>query len=64
MDVGIKKSIVAVVTTHPDKVGAGGVPCFYAKDEEEMEKIAMYLTRITYGMVHDLENGVYIIVKH
>ncbi|NPV52324.1 MAG: hypothetical protein HPY71_02230 [Firmicutes bacterium] len=56
-------SVLAVVTVNKEKV-AGQAPVFYASDEAEMERIAIYLSRITGGIVHDLENGVYIIVKH
>ncbi|MDQ7792890.1 MAG: hypothetical protein RDU89_00560 [bacterium] len=57
------ETILAVVTLHRETVG-GGAPIFYAKDEEEREKIALYLSRILDAMAHDLENGTYIIVKH
>ncbi|HHV62207.1 MAG TPA: hypothetical protein GXX51_06170 [Firmicutes bacterium] len=63
MDVSINDSVLAVVTVGKEKV-AGQAPIFYARDEAEMERIAIYISRITGGIVHDLENGVYIIVKH
>ena len=55
--------IMAVVTIEPSLVG-GGAPIFYAKDKAEQDKIVMYLMRITGGVAHDLENGVYVVVKH
>ncbi|TYO95560.1 capping complex subunit for YIEGIA [Desulfallas thermosapovorans] len=56
------KDILAVVTTDKDKV-AGAVPIFIADSEEEKEKTALYLAKTLDAMVHDLENGVYFIVR-
>ena len=64
MDIGIKESIMAIITINRESVSSYGAPVFYAKDEEEREKIALYVSKITLGMVHDLENGCYIIVRH
>ena len=57
--------ILAIITKNKNrqKVG-GGVPIFYADDDQEMEKVSALLARLTLGMVHDLENGVKIIIKH
>jgi hypothetical protein len=55
---------VAVVALATDKVLPGGVPVFVASGPEEREKVAMYLSRIMDVQVHDLENGVYVLVKH
>ncbi|RKD34320.1 capping complex subunit for YIEGIA [Thermohalobacter berrensis] len=64
MDVGLKDTILAIITTDRDVVSSGSVPIFYAKDEDEKEKIALLIAKVTLGMIHDLENGCYIIVKH
>jgi len=56
-------TILAVVTTDMNKV-KGGTPIFYAKDEQELEKLSLYLSKILFGMAHDLENGTYVIVRH
>lgn len=64
MDVGIKETIIAVVTVNKDVVLGEGVPIFYARDEKEREKISLLISKITLGMVHDLENGSYVIVRH
>ncbi len=58
--------ILAIVTTerHQDKVEAGAAPLFYAQDKEELEYIAMLISRLTKSMAHDLGNGVYILIKH
>lgn len=55
--------ILAAVTLDKEIV-TGGVPIFLAKDEDEREKIALYLARSLDAMVHDLENGCYIIIRH
>ena len=55
--------ILAVVTTEKDTVG-GGAPIFFAKDQEEQQRIVLYLSRILKAMAHDLENGNYILVRH
>jgi len=63
MEVAIKEEILAVVTAYPDKV-QGSVAIFITKNDEESEHVALLLSRILKAMVHDLENGVYIVVKH
>jgi len=43
---------------------SGGAPIFFARDEEEQEKTARHISKILNAMVHDLENGTYIVVRH
>jgi len=62
-NIGIKEAILAVVTLD-NQQPASGIPVFYAKDENERDKIALYLSQILSAMVHDLENGTYILVRH
>jgi len=57
------ENVIAIITEDRTLVG-GGVPIFYAASQTEKERIALYLSRVTRGMVHDLANGVYIIVRH
>lgn len=57
------KKILAVVTLNMESV-SGGAPIFFARDEEEQEKIVRYISNVLDAMVHDLENGTYIVVKH
>ncbi|AFS78729.1 hypothetical protein Curi_c17220 [Gottschalkia acidurici 9a] len=64
MDVGIKDNILAIVTTRKEKVSSGSVPIFYADSEEERNKVSLLIAKVTMAMVHDLENGCYVIVKH
>ncbi len=55
--------ILAVITDNVDKVG-GGAPIFYAKDKEDMSKLALLLSRCLGAAVHDLQNDVLVIIKH
>ena len=64
MDTSLKKAILAVVTTDREKVLHSSAPVFSAEDRKEMERVALLLSKITLGMVHDLENGCLVIVKH
>lgn len=64
MDIEITKNIVAIVTDKRDKVESGFAPIFYSENEEESKKLALFVSKTVQGMVHSLENGVYIVVKH
>jgi hypothetical protein len=64
MDTSLSNCILAIVTTDSFKVGDAGCPVFYASNGEEQEKVSLLLARVLGGVVHDLENGVYIIVRH
>lgn len=59
----MEKIILAVVALDQTRVG-GGAPIFYARDQEEIEELAVLISRIFGAAVHDLHNDVYIIVKH
>jgi len=64
---GLTKLIMATVVLPEaqDRVLTGGSGAVYvARDTEEQQRIAMYLSRITEGVAHDLENGMIIIVRH
>jgi hypothetical protein len=53
----------AIVTTSKDNVLYGGMaPVFYAKDEEEQLRVAMWISRITDAAVHDLHNGSVVLI--
>jgi len=56
--------ILAVVTCRPETVAGSGAPIFIVPDERELRRVALYISKITNAMVHDLENGTFIIVKH
>lgn len=64
MEVGIKDSIVAIVTEDRNRVNASSVPVFFEEDIKKQEALALRIAKITSGMVHDLGNGIYLIVKH
>ncbi|MBS4539706.1 hypothetical protein GOQ27_14625 [Clostridium sp. D2Q-11] len=64
MDIGIKEAILAIITTNKDVVQGGSVPVFYANDKEEMEQIALKVAKVTLGMIHDLENDCFVVVRH
>lgn len=51
----------AIVTTKKESVSGGMAPIFIAEDDQERERIAMWLSRITNAIVHDLHNGTLIL---
>lgn len=59
-----ENTITAVVALNEKKIKGGGCPIFIAKDEKEQNEVALLISKITMGMVHDLKNGCYVIVKH
>ncbi|AOT68445.1 capping complex subunit for YIEGIA [Geosporobacter ferrireducens] len=64
MDFGIKDNVIAIIAREENALSAATVPVFYAKTEQQQETIAFYLSKVTTGMVHDLGNGCYVVVKH
>lgn len=65
-EIDINNRIIAVVTEieNKEKVNGGGAPFFFTENEDETEEISMLLARVTLGMVHDLGNGVKVVIKH
>lgn len=57
------KRILAVVTTEPTKVD-GGAPIFYTSTPEEMTQVALLIAKVLGAAVHDLQNGVLVVVRH
>ena len=57
------KLILAVVATDSTQVG-GGPPIFYASSEEERLELALLIAKVLGAAVHDLHNGVLVIVQH
>ncbi|KAB3538561.1 hypothetical protein F8154_01325 [Alkaliphilus pronyensis] len=64
MDIGITGNVIAVVTIDKNVVSSSSAPIFYAANEEQRERVALLIAKTTRGMVHDLEIGAYIIVRH
>lgn len=62
MEVTIQKSVLCAVTDDLSKVA--GVPAFLATDDLSRQDKAGYLGRILQAAVHDLGDGVLIVVKH
>lgn len=56
---------IALVATNEnrDKI-SGGRTVFWVQDEIEAERVTLNLARIFKAMVHDLGNGIYLIVVH
>ena len=63
MDEKASGIILAIVALNKEQV-SGGAPIFFARDKTEQERTANSLARIFDAMVHDLENGSYILVRH
>ncbi|MEW6045134.1 MAG: hypothetical protein AB1609_01425 [Bacillota bacterium] len=55
--------ILAIVTTQAD-YRAEGAPVFYARDGEELERIALYLSRVALASAHEVSPGTLIIMRH
>ncbi|MCL0067662.1 hypothetical protein M1N67_01825 [Peptococcaceae bacterium] len=55
--------ILAVITMNLETVG-GGAPIFYVKEKSEMESLALSLSNIVNGTVHEPSEDVFVIVKH
>ncbi|MGR3764845.1 MULTISPECIES: capping complex subunit for YIEGIA [Bacillaceae] len=63
MSTTIQKFILAAVTTSPERVPSG-TAVFHCKTEEELQKICANLEAILDGIAHELDPGLFIIVKH
>ncbi len=62
MEVTIQKTVLAIITDDSKK--ASGAPTFVVADESRRQHVAMVLSRILQGQVHDLGDGMLIVVKH
>ena len=60
------ESIVAIVVLEEvrDNVSSGKAPAFYVSNKKEQDRVALLVSPIIKAMVHDLENGIYILVRH
>lgn len=64
MQVDITHAILAIITDDQGKVESTSAPVFRVNDQAERQRVAKYIGTVTMGVVHDLRNGTYIIVKH
>ncbi|MDT3700078.1 MAG: hypothetical protein RO469_11700 [Thermincola sp.] len=55
--------LVAVVTINKEAIG-GDIPIFFATNPEDQARVANSLSRILKAMVHDVGDGVFILVRH
>ncbi|MBE3519984.1 MAG: hypothetical protein IMW97_06750 [Firmicutes bacterium] len=62
VEVTIQKTVLAIVTDDPRK--ASGAPTFVVPDESRRQHVATILSRILQGQVHDLGDGMLIVVRH
>ncbi len=65
-DVRVRASewILAIVTTDPDYRATGAAPVFYARDRDDLERVALYLSRVTLGSAHEIQPGTLVIMRH
>lgn len=64
MNVGVNDYTLGIITTDKNMKNIGGCPLFYANDEQDLQKKAMLMAKSVGGMVHELDKGILIIVKH
>lgn len=57
------KLILAVVAGDHTQVG-GGAPIFYASSPEQRAELALLIAKVLGAAVHDLHNGVLVVVQH
>lgn len=58
------KTILAVVTTQPNKVAGGGTPLFVVEDRDAIQRRIFLLENILDAMAHELDEDTYILVRH
>jgi len=57
--------IIAIVATKEHKENIqGSAAIFWSEDINEAQQKAMLLARIFKAMVHDIQQGIYLIVRH
>ncbi len=63
-DIGINSYTMAVITTDKNMTTSGGCPIFYASNDDELQNKAMLMAKCVDGIVHQISDGVLIVVKH
>lgn len=66
MEVLLKQRILVLIVLDEarNRVSPGEAPTFYVNTKEEQEWLALIMSRTLMAMAHDLENGIYMLVKH
>lgn len=65
MDISLNNTVQAIfVVKDKANMVAGSAPIFIVQDYQELEEKSMLFSRITMSMVHELDEGLRIIVKH
>ncbi|MGI6162463.1 MAG: capping complex subunit for YIEGIA [Bacillota bacterium] len=62
MEITIQKAILCAVAGDPGMIQ--DIPAIIVKDKDARQEKAMLLSRILQGAVHDMGDGVLIVVKH
>ncbi|MFW5992168.1 MAG: capping complex subunit for YIEGIA [Halanaerobiaceae bacterium] len=65
-NIDLTNYIIAIValTECRDRIGGGGAPVFYVNDSDKLDEVSMLIARVALGMVHEIDDGVKIIIKH
>lgn len=63
MDVGINEYTLAIITMDKNIVSAN-IPIFYVENKEQLEKKSLMISKCMQGMVHDIGDNTFIVVKH
>ncbi|MCK4259045.1 MAG: hypothetical protein KAX49_08710 [Halanaerobiales bacterium] len=65
MDLSLNNTILAIVVKEDCKTKvSGGAPIFITENDQELEEMSMLISRITMSMVHEIADGIRMIVKH
>lgn len=63
-DVGINSYTLAVLTTDKKMNVVGGCPIFYANNDDDLQQKAMLMAKCVDGIVHQISDGVLIVIRH
>ncbi len=63
-DIGINSYTLAIITTDDKMTTSGGCPIFYANNDEDLQNKAMLMAKCVDGIVHQISEGVLIVVRH
>lgn len=63
MDIGINDYTLAIITTDRNIMSAN-IPIFYVENVEQLETKSLLVSKCLQGMVHDIGDNTFIVVKH